>query len=527
MPTRHVAEKKSASAPKLQRSNTVAVGGGDKSKKISKPKKKEGSKKGGAAGLKPGKQAPPVASPPRGAPAPPQPVPALARSSSLSMLSSHNSRSSRDAPLKEANDLNIWRGGGAGSWEVNRKAFSAAQMNTEGQSEHDEKEAWKQSGHGEWSHITADSAYSAQASDFRDAGGSGWGGGVAGGWSTMDNTDGGWSDDGRNQTSSAFLPDSPQGSRAESGKPNTAAGSGYGYSSTARSPTRSDEGNRLAPEEPDEPPPRRRERVMRPVEKPITPVTEKRIPLVQRPWTSPVSYGGTFALATDKNEEMTPPAIPLRPSTSQARLSASSKSGGWTSPLTDSALSAQVKGRAVVAPILRLSCPEDSIYSQQMKPNAWKGLSGVVGVAPVAREHWYKLMTAGAMSEDPSILPSSRGLLKRSANASSYLRASERRAASVNTVAFQIANAPSNSCSWRPPHFLSMYAPQPASKRPLQKRVWLHASAAAAGDRLQARNAPNRERQRLAMSRPHSCGSICVEAEMGSAGHPEVRLTAS
>ena len=41
---------------------------------------------------------------------------------------------------------------------------------------------------------------------------------------------------------------------------------------------------------------------MRPVEKPITPVTEKRIPLVQRPWTSPVSYGGTFALATDKNE---------------------------------------------------------------------------------------------------------------------------------------------------------------------------------------------------------------------------------
>ena len=113
-----------------------------------------------------------------------------------------------------------------------------------------------------------------------------------------------------------------------------------------------------------------------------------------------------------------------------------------------------------------------------------EGLSGVVGVAPVAREHWYKLMTAGAMSEDPSILPSSRGLLKRSANASSYLRASERRAASVNTVAFQIANAPSNSCSWRPPHFLSMYAPQPASKRPLQKRVWLHASAAAAGDRL-------------------------------------------
>ena len=51
---------------------------------------------------------------------------------------------------------------------------------------------------------------------------------------------------------------------------------------------------------------------------------------------------------------------------------------------------------------------------------------------------------------------------------------------------------------------------------------WLHASAAAAGDRLQARNAPNRERQRLAMSRPRSCGSIlCVEAEMGSAGAPD------
>ena len=287
--------------------------------------------------------------------------------------------------------MNIWRGGGAGSREVNRKAFSAAQMNTEGQSEHDEK-AWKQSGHGEWSHITADSAYSAQASDFRDAGGSGWGGGVAGGWSTMDNTDGGWSDDGRNQTSSAFLPDSPQGSRAESGKPNTAAGSGYGYSSTARSPTRSDEGNRLAPEEPDEPPPRRRERVMRPVEKPITPVRVKRIPLVQRPGSC--NYGGTFA-PTDKNGEMTPPAItPAIHFASQTKCEL--KSGGWTSPLTDSALSAQVKGRAVVAPILRLSCPEDSIYSQQMA-ECLEGAIWCRGVAPVAREHWYKLMTAGAM----------------------------------------------------------------------------------------------------------------------------------
>ena len=97
------------------------------------------------------------------------------------MLSSHNSRSSRDAPLKEANDLNIWRGGGAGSWEVNRKAFSAAQMNTEGQSEHDEKKLGSKvaTENGRISRQIPRTVLKPAISEMQ--GGSGWGGGVAGG----------------------------------------------------------------------------------------------------------------------------------------------------------------------------------------------------------------------------------------------------------------------------------------------------------------------------------------------------------
>ena len=493
--------------------------------KATKPK----SGKKSAAGLKPGSQTS----------KPPEPRAGLARSNTTPNL------------------LNgAARGGGLPVMPAQSEAcFNRASAGTGtdgGHSGGDGDEPWRHAGLGSWSMADADVDAGPGGSNFHQQQGGGPAGDASrlGAYEHMHMHGAPPGSPSHNLNPTARLDCGPTGAGA-------AAGSGYGLmqreATSSMMPADGADSARSGA-------PPRLARPTRPAERPMTPATMwKRVPIVQRPWTSPMSYTGVFQLAS-KDDEIS--SMLPRPTTSQGTISsnldghptsqglalvaptpatpapgpgpvapspgplpaalaeARSASGarplklpsrpgtatGWASPFNESSLA---KPKAPIAPLLRLSTPQHTVYSQQLKkPQAWSGLCGVLGAAPISREYHYQLISAAALAEaEPAASWASAhtaGGAGRGASTPSLLSTGKREA-SVNTVAFQIAHT---HTSWAPEH-PALRRPSSRARLGQQQQTWLHESAASAGAIRRARRAPNHERPQIASA------SIVARAEMG------------